>query len=80
MPKSPNRSNVTHLPETHNQNQHQNNWNGKFNFNWLYESIYESFKLKKVDSNFIWEISDIYSRLLRSFTARGFTSRDPTRV
>ena len=29
---------------------------------------------------FIWEMGDIYSRLLRSFTARGFSSRDPTRV
>ena len=28
---------------------------------------------------FIWEFGDIYSRLLRSFTARGFTYRDPTK-
>ena len=28
---------------------------------------------------FIWELDDIYSRLSRSFTARGFSSMDPTK-
>ena len=30
--------------------------------------------------SFIWEVGDIYSQFLRSFTARGVSSGDPARV
>ena len=43
--------------------------------NWRTSSQYFYFVL----ASFIWKYGDIYSRLSRSFTARGFSSRDPTK-